>query len=55
MTESLNDSNVNVDDVILEESSVESEMENFTKINFKDLKSSRARFLEYLKQKFLFY
>lgn len=55
VTESVNDSNLNVDDIILEESSVESEMINFTNLNFSDLKSARARFLEYYKQKFLFY
>lgn len=30
-------------------------MINFTNLNFNDLKSARARFLEYFKQKFLFY
>lgn len=55
VTESVHDSNLNVDDIILEESSVESEMISFTNLNFSDLKSARARFLEYYKQKFLFY
>ena len=40
VTESVNDSNLNVDDIILEESSVESEMINFTNLNFSDLKSA---------------
>jgi hypothetical protein len=57
VTESLEGSMANVDDVILEEvdQSIDSEMFSFIKYNFSDLKGYRARHLEYTKAGFLFY